>query len=248
MAAKSGPLGHGCPRSIWRVRVIHPQGEVQMIKFRCGQCGNRIAVPKRRLNQVILCPDCSAVTHPIAEQVIERRSALALAAMKAQNAAHTCANCSHPIGKLQKLHLWENKVVCGECHRKLSAEHTPAPATTALSRASTTPVAVARRERRRAAIEETDANFDPVVQTLTRPFRGGLFGALVGLCVAAAALYGAMSLLREVAGIVTGLAIGGLALLFIYLAVRSTLAARRQEPESRPVRRVRITEPDRQMR
>jgi predicted RNA-binding Zn-ribbon protein involved in translation (DUF1610 family) len=220
-----------------------------MIKFRCGQCGNRIAVHKRRLNQVILCPDCSAVTHPIAEQVIERRSALALTALKGQSTAHTCANCSHTIGKLQKLHLWDNKVVCGECHRKLSAENTPAPATTnAIVPASATPVAVTRRERRRTAIEEPDASFDPVVQTLTRPFRGGLFGALVGLCVAAAALYGAMSLLREVAGIVTGLAIGGLALLFIYLAVRSTLAARREEPDARPVRRVRITEPDRQMR
>lgn len=219
-----------------------------MIKFRCGQCGNRIAVPKRRMNQVILCPDCSAVTHPIAEQVIERRSALAITALKAQSTAHTCANCSQPIGKLQKLHLWENKVVCGACHRKLAAENTPAtPTTTAIVPASTA-VTVARRERRRTIIDEPDANFDPVVQTLTRPFRGGLFGALVGLCVAAAALYGAMSLLRDVAGIVTGLAIGGLALLFIYVAVRSTLAARREEPETRPVRRVRITDPDRQIR
>ena len=219
-----------------------------MIKFRCGQCGNRIAVHKRRLNQVILCPDCSAVTHPIAEQVIERRAALALTALKGQSTAHACANCSHPIGKLQKLHLWDNKVVCGPCHRKLAAEHTPAPATTAIVPASTTPVAVSRRERRRTAIDDHDANFDLVVQTLTRPFRGGMFGALVGLCVSAAALYGAMSLLREVAGIVTGLAIGGLALLFIYVAVRSTLAARREEPDARAVRRVRITEPDRQMR
>lgn len=213
-----------------------------MIKFRCGQCGNRIAVPKRSLNGVIHCPDCSAVTHPIAEQVIQRRAALAITTLKAQAASHTCANCTHPIGQLQKLHLWENRIVCAECHRKLSLEHTPPPsATTTALAAPVTSVAVTRRERSRA-VDGPDALFDPVSQSLTRPFRGGLFGALVGLCVAAAALYGAMSLLREVAGIVTGLAIGGLALLFIYVAVRSTLAPRREEPDTRPVRRVRATE------
>lgn len=208
-----------------------------MIKFRCGQCGNRIAVHKRRMNAVILCPDCASVTHPIAEQVIERRAALALTGLKASATSHACANCTHVIGKLQKLHLWENRVVCGECHRKLSVENT-----LALAVVQTTPVAVTRRQGRRL-IDESNASYDPVVQTLTRPFRGGLFGAMVGLCVAAAALYGAMSLLREVAGIVTGLSIGGLALLLIYFGVRSTLLMRRpQEPEERPVRRIQLTE------
>lgn len=212
------------------------QDEVQMIKFRCGQCGNRIAVHKRRMNTVIHCPDCAAVTHPIAEQVIERRAALALSGLKAAGTPHACANCAHPIGKLQKLHLWENKVVCGGCHQKLSAENTPA-----LLPGPVTPVAVVRRQRARS-IEDADPALDPVVQTLTRPFRGGLFGAMVGLCVAAAALYGAMSLLREVAGIITGLAIGGLALLIIYFGVRSLVLARREEPESRPVRHLQISE------
>jgi hypothetical protein len=98
------------------------------------------------------------------------------------------------------------------------------------------------RRHRGHSIQDTDPALDPVVQTLTRPFRGGLFGAMVGLCVAAAALYGAMSLLREVAGIITGLAIGGLALLIIYFGVRSLVLARREEPESRPVRRLQISE------
>lgn len=207
-----------------------------MIKFRCGQCGNRIAVHKRRMNAVILCPDCAAVTHPIAEQVIERRAALALTGLKAAGTSHACANCAHPIGKLQQLHLWENKIVCGGCHQKLSAENTPA-----LLPAPPTPVTVTRRDGRRA-INDPDPSLDPVIQTLTRPFRGGLFGALVGLCVAGAALYGAMSLLREVAGIITGLAIGGLALLFIYVGVRSLLLTRRDEPQSRPARRLQISE------
>lgn len=209
-----------------------------MIKFRCGQCGQRIAVHKRQMNAVIVCPDCAAETHPMAEQVLQRRAALAVATLKAGGASHACANCSHPIGKLQKLHLWDNKVVCGGCHQKLSAENTPA-----LLPAPTTPVRVTRRASQgMLEAPEADPSFDPVVQTLTRPFRGGLFGALVGLCVAGAALYGAMSLLRDVAGIITGLAIGGLALLFIYVAVRSVLSARRDEPRAQPARRLQITE------
>lgn len=207
-----------------------------MIKFRCGQCGQRIAVHKRQMNAVVVCPDCQAVTHPMAEQVLERRAALAITALKAGGTSHTCANCTHPIGKLQKLHLWDNKVVCGTCHQKLSAENT-APALAV----PVTPVTVTRRNRQRALDGPvSDPSFDPVVQTLTRPFRGGLFGAMVGLCVAAAALYGAMSLLREVAGVVTGLAIGGLALLVIYMGVRSFLIARREETEIRPTRRLQI--------
>jgi DNA-directed RNA polymerase subunit RPC12/RpoP len=212
--------------------------EVQMIKFRCGQCGQRIAVHKRQMNAVVVCPDCEAVTHPMAEQVLQRRAALAITALKAAGTSHTCANCSQTIGKLQKLHLWDNKVVCGGCHQKLSAENTAA-----LLPAPTTPVMVTRRKSRGLSDSSyPDPSLDPLAQTLTRPFRGGLFGAMVGLCVAAAALYGAMSLLREVAGVVTGLAIGGLALLVIYMGVRSFLLARREEPEVRPARRLQITE------
>lgn len=212
------------------------QDEVQMIKFRCGQCGQRIAVHKRQMNAVIVCPDCSAETHPMAEQVLQRRAALALATLKAGGTSHVCANCSHPIGRLQKLHLWDNKVICGACHQKLSAENTPA-ALPVLA----TPVTVARRPSQRLLEGPTiDPASDPVVQTLSRPFRGGMFGALIGLCVAGAALYGAMSLLREVAGIITGLAIGALALLFIYVAVRSVLTARRDEVDAPRVRRLSI--------
>lgn len=207
-----------------------------MIKFRCGQCGQRIAVPKRQMNAVVVCPDCEAVTHPMAEQVLQRRAALAITALKSGGTSHACANCTQPIGKLQKLHLWDNKVVCGTCHQKLSAENT-AP----VLAAPATSVTVTRRSRQRSIDGPvSDPSLDPMVQTLTRPFRGGLFGAMVGLCVAAAALYGAMSLLREVAGIVTGLAIGGLALLVIYMGVRSFLLSRRDEPEVRSPRRLHI--------
>lgn len=189
-----------------------------MIQFRCGQCGHRIAIHKRQLGSMIVCPDCATATHPIAEQVARSRAIIKSGPTAAPVPNHACANCAHPIGRLQKLHLWENHIVCGECHRKLSAETAPVHAVT-VSRVA--PRAIASQ------------NEDPVLQSLTKPFRGGLFGALVGLCVAAAALYGAMSLLKDVAGIVTGLAIGGLALLTIYLAVRASIAARRETLDTR---------------
>lgn len=142
------------------------------------------------------------------------------------------------IGRLQKLHLWDNHVVCHECHRRLSGES--AVVATATDARSVS-VSVARRPLQTQLIEDNGSG-DPVLQTLTRPFRGGLFGALVGLCVAGAALYGATSLLKDVAGIVTGLAIGGLALLLIYIALRTTIIARREPVEIQNSQRLRITQ------
>jgi hypothetical protein len=136
------------------------------------------------------------------------------------------------------LELWDNKLVCKPCHHKLSDEASligrlPAPA-------GRTQVAVVRREKQ-GLLDHADATTDPLYHTMTRPFRGGLFGALVGLCVAAAALYGAMSLLRDVAGVVTGLAIGGLALFAIYAALRTALGNRRDPAPARTVRALDLT-------
>ena len=207
-----------------------------MIKFHCGQCGHRIAIQKRQLGKRIVCPDCGDDTHPVAEQVIKRR---AVAAKKARvetaGAPPACANCAQVIGRLQKLHLWENKVVCGECHRKLSIEHQPDNRLS--TQAVVTPVAVTRSRPIRRPQDEAD----PLVQNLIRPFRGGLFGALVGLCVAGAALYGTLSLLRDVAGLITGLAIGGIALLLIYLLLRTMLGVNRAA-SSTPARRIGATD------
>jgi predicted RNA-binding Zn-ribbon protein involved in translation (DUF1610 family) len=192
-----------------------------MIKFHCGQCGHRIAIQKRQLGAIIVCPDCGDNTHPVAEQVIKRRAAVAKkTTVETPATPHACANCTQPIGKLQKLHLWDNRVICAQCHATLSRENSAqvrsAPATEIV------PVTARRRSDARTVIDDAD----PVVQHLARPFRGGLFGALVGLCVAGAALYGTLSLLRDVAGIITGLAIGGLALLLIYVLLRVSMNAR----------------------
>ena len=199
---------------------------MKMIKFQCGHCGHRIAIARRHLGKLVGCPDCGLVTHPLDEHLIKGRA-------KSPAASHCCANCGQTIDRLQKLHLWENKIVCGACQKKLAAEAAPAPVQVV---ATVAPRAVARREP--ASIAQADAD----LHMLARPFRGGLFGAMVGLCVAGAAMYGALSLLKEVAGLIMGLAFGGLALVGIYLGVRIALASRTTEPSARPLRQPRLIE------
>jgi predicted RNA-binding Zn-ribbon protein involved in translation (DUF1610 family) len=197
-----------------------------MIKFQCGHCGHRIAIARRHLGKLVGCPECGQVTHPLDEHLVKGRA-------KPPAASHCCANCGQMIGKLQKLHLWENKIVCGACQKKLTAEAAPAPIPVV---ATVAPRAVARHQP--ASIAHADADLN----ALARPFRGGLFGAMVGLCVAGAAMYGALSLLKEVAGLIMGLAFGGLALVGIYLGVRIALASRNAETSSPSVRQPRLIE------
>jgi DNA-directed RNA polymerase subunit RPC12/RpoP len=180
-----------------------------MIRFRCGHCGHRISVAARHLGKLVRCPECAGTTHPLAEHVASRQP-------RTSQTSYGCANCQQAIGKLQKLQLWANQVVCHACHQKLSAEAS-APALPVVTKVTAVPAVRAGRAR------EADSD----VQMLARPFRGGLFGAMVGLCVAAAAMYGALTLLKDVAGLIAGLAFGGLALCGIYLGVRIVLASRK---------------------
>ena len=188
-----------------------------MIRFHCGRCGHRIAIQKRQLASVIVCPDCGAVTHPIAEQVIKRRSSA-----KPQVAAapgpprQICANCGNLIGRLQKLRLWDNRIVCDPCHRKLAGE----------AAIRVAPITRVVRRIPRTIVDSAEAPTPHLLAMIARPLRGGLFGALVALCVAGATLYGAMSLLQSVAGLVTGLAVGGLTLLVMYMGVRFVISRR----------------------
>ena len=165
------------------------------------------------------------MTHPLDEQLVKGRG-------KPAAASHCCANCGQSIGKLQKLHLWENKIVCGACQKKLAAEAAPAPVQVV---ATLAPRTIARQQ---PVLAQADSD----LHLLARPFRGGLFGAMVGLCVAGAAMYGALSLLKEVAGLVMGLAFGGLALVGIYLGVRIAIASRNAEPSSSSARQARLIE------
>lgn len=206
-----------------------------MIKFRCGECGHRLAVQKRQLKGLIVCPDCGGTTHPLAEQVLRCRASATGPTGPRPRPMHICANCGGMIGRLQQLHLWENQVVCGQCQRKLSAE----AGSELQTQRATTAVTVSRRALP-APVEEPPLSDSPLVQQLARSFRGGLFGALVGLSVAGAALYGTLNLLKDAAGLITGLAFGGLALLSIYAALRMTILSRKWTPPpsvSRIVRR-----------
>lgn len=198
-----------------------------MIKFYCGECGHRLAVQKRQLKGLIVCPDCGGTTHPLAEQILRRRGAAIGQVRPRLRPMHICANCGGMIGRLQQLHLWENQVVCDACQRKLSGEAAPE----LQSQRSATVVRVSRRALP-APLGEAEASDSPLVQQLARSFRGGMFGALVGLTVAGAALYGALNLLKDAAGLITGLAFGALALLSIYAALRMTILARKGIPPS----------------
>lgn len=166
------------------------------------------------------------MTHPLDEHLPPRKSV-------GEPGPHGCANCGQTIGKLQKLHLWENRIVCGGCHGKLAAESAPAAIPVVAGVVARTP---ARGEPVRAAQCDSD------LHSLARPFRGGLFGAMVGLCVAGAAMYGALALLKEVAGLITGLAFGGLALVGIYLGVRIALTSRVPQTPPRRSREPRLIE------
>src|SRR5215213_11406514 len=116
-----------------------------ILKFKCERCGQRIAVQPRHLNKLITCPECGQATHPLAEQIVSAREQVgatpgarggrkgAKASPKAgpeseEKTDRACANCGDVIGRLQKQHTWEDKVVCKTCHRKLSNESTRAGA------------------------------------------------------------------------------------------------------------------------
>ena len=197
-----------------------------MIRFRCQQCGHRIAVSRRHLGRLAVCPDCGATTHPVARHV--SKSEPRATAAPDPSRPHACANCGKPIGKLQQLHVWQNQIVCTPCHRTLSADGN----TTALAAPAATAVTVTRRP---AEIVDPQTSWDPEsLRHMARPFGGGLFGAIVGLCVTGAAMYGALSLLKDAAGLVTGLAFGALGLVGVCFVLKAIISAGRVAPGQMP--------------
>src|SRR5438045_2074065 len=124
-----------------------------MRKFCCAHCGHRLAVPPRHLDKLVTCPECGRATHPLAVEILSATGvpvpASGAQGGKSPNATgaaagpapaeaapeHHCANCAQPIGKLQKLNLWQNRVVCAACYRRLSKEEPEAAVATVASRA-----------------------------------------------------------------------------------------------------------------
>lgn len=192
-----------------------------MLKFRCQHCGQRIAVPARHLGKLVTCAECGHRTHPLAEQIVKEKQRAA----PATDAARPCANCGRAIGKLQSSYPWDGQSVCGPCYSLLAAERSPAGPMSS----SRPAVAVVTRA---APMPAPPTPVAPVLNLRERVLRG-----LTVFVVATVALYGALTLLRDIAALVAVAAVAVLALLALYGIFRARVAARRRDgsPHRLPV-------------
>ena len=187
-----------------------------MLKFRCQHCGQRIAVPARHLAKLVLCSECGAETHPLAEQIVKKPPVLRAASGPQPLPAGACANCGGVIGRLQSAHEWESQRVCGACYHVLSSESSRLRAPSSSSNHPTPALAT-----RVAPIFAPDVHPAPLLTMRERITR-----SLVVFVVGAVALYGALTLLRDIAGLVAVAAVAVLALLALYAIFRTRLGPR----------------------
>lgn len=231
-----------------------------MLKFTCEQCGHRIATPPRRLGQLVTCPECGHATHPLAGEILSQRATKSTSANtrippkpSPQAGERSCANCGQAIGRLQKLQLWENDVVCTTCHRALANEssragmrvvgaqdgqHAPQRVaaqrrggggggdSTALANPSTlaaraTPINVS------AATYGVSSDHPYAAAWRAAPLtaRGRLGLVLAAFCFLAAAVYGALTLLRDLAGLIATVGFFLLGLVCLYVLLQASVAA-----------------------
>ena len=197
-----------------------------MLKFRCQHCGQRIAVPARHLGKLVTCAECGAQTHPLAEQIVvqSRKPEPAKPAPKpaAKEPAGACANCTQPLGRLQASHEWESQRVCAPCYHRLSDESTLG----SITRPSSAKPVVATRVRR-----ANPAPLGPPVggnYAAPQPLalRERLTRGVMVFVVGAAAVYGALTLLRDIAGLIAVAAVAVLALLALYGLFRAKVSGR----------------------
>ena len=192
-----------------------------MLKFRCQHCGQRIAVPARHLGKLVTCAECGQATHPLAEQLAKAGAAAApvetappAVATALPPPAAPCGNCGQPIGALQSSHSWLGQRVCTPCHHALSAESShPGPG-------RATPALVTRVAAPTAAVAAAPA------EPTTLPLRERVARTGVIFIVGVVALYGALTLLRDIAGLIAVAAVAILALLALYAVFRGKLGAR----------------------
>jgi predicted RNA-binding Zn-ribbon protein involved in translation (DUF1610 family) len=191
-----------------------------MLKFRCQHCGQRVAVPARNLGKLVTCSECGMQTHPLAEQIVAAAPATrpTLPPPPAAAAPRHCDNCGTAIGRLEAVHAWNDHLICGACHGRLATE--PRPVAAVVTRSPLTASAAGRY----AAQVMPEPRFLDVRERVLR--------ALVVFLVAAVALYGALTLLRDIAGLVAVAAVAVLALLSLYALFRGTIAARRRATTS----------------
>jgi predicted RNA-binding Zn-ribbon protein involved in translation (DUF1610 family) len=195
-----------------------------MLKFRCQQCGQRIAVPSRHLGKLVTCSECGAQTHPLAEQIVGSSSSRvsgpgtpAVGGLGSASPQAACDNCGIAIGRLQTTHAWNGHTVCGACFPRLvgdSGVRGASPAALVVTRA---------RLEAPAAAKSSAVGTKP----LSLELRERVLRGLTVFVVASVALYGALTLLRDIAGLVAVAAVAVLTLLALYALFRGTLAARR---------------------
>ena len=122
-----------------------------MRKFRRAALRPPAGRPPRHLDKLVTCPECGQSTHPLACEILSATGVAIPSSGEAVNRLvraeprplrrkptprrpRVCCNCAQPIGKLQKLNLWQNSVVCAACYRRLSKEEPEAGVTTVTSR------------------------------------------------------------------------------------------------------------------
>lgn len=244
-----------------------------MKKFTCGHCGQRIAVAGRRLHGLVTCPECGRETHPLAEQIVAAHVPPAAPAgdttpNPSEPPRAACANCGRTIGRLQKLNLWHNDIVCAGCYETLAAEAGRAEAAQEAKAKAANATGARPKNGRKAlpatavAEPQTDARSADVLPAvaavagtalakaagraivngaaeLSRSREAGglrviplqlqlrtrILAVLLACCLAGVAIYGALALLKELAGLLTTLALIVLAAVATYLIVRAAFIA-----------------------
>lgn len=73
--------------------------------------------------------------------------------MEKPRVVESCDNCGGPIGKLEKVHVWEDHVVCGGCLRRLKEDRPLIAKAERLEKVAADPLIFdPARERKAAAI------------------------------------------------------------------------------------------------
>jgi predicted RNA-binding Zn-ribbon protein involved in translation (DUF1610 family) len=200
---KSSRVAQGGAASAAGRDIVAAQEVAAMLKFRCQHCGQRIAVPARHLGKLVTCAECGQVTHPLAEQLVKSSPAPAQPPAPApaplQPITEPCANCGKAIGALQSSQSWNGRRVCAPCHHLLTDE---------------------------SSHQGIAARVASPVEPAGVPLRERAIRGMMVIAVAVVALYGAATLLRDIAGLIAVAAVAILALLALYAVFRTRLASR----------------------
>ncbi|HWE03706.1 MAG TPA: hypothetical protein VG326_14975 [Tepidisphaeraceae bacterium] len=198
------------------------------------------------MNRLAQCPECGGVTHPLAAELLADK----LASSKADAAredkpiadpapdAVLCGNCAGPIGKLQNPLEWDGHSVCLVCYRELSlakaAAENPVQSTTALA---AQPGNVVTEFHADALPARAPTIIADMASHGALQFTLAFWGACLGLCATALAIFLIVMILRSVGVLILwGAAI--VASIAAYYWVRRGILALRFPRKVRQVRAI----------